>query len=195
QRMPWAEVGGRGLPDRGRGRVEAGVVERESVGPVAGLDPQLVETREGRDAGGGDPPGADRRAGRGDPAGADRGGDHVVPQQLTCAGPVSHDATSVLGWSTVRNMPMRSRARSALRAPMSMPVAARPWRTATASVVPEPANGSRTCPGRQVPCPQSDQPTVTCSAAVISAPAALLSTERLPETPLPAPRSLKSPMA
>src|SRR5690606_15166516 len=102
----------RDLPDRRLDLVDQVVVERESVGPVAGLDPQLVETWEGRDAGGGDPPGVGRWAGGGDPAGADRGGDHVVPQQLTGAGPVGHDSSSasaVAATAQVKiatNMPM-----------------------------------------------------------------------------------------
>src|SRR5690606_18747198 len=90
QQVPPVEVDERDLPDRRLDLLDEVVVKRESVGPVAGLDPQLVEAREGRDAGGGDPPGADRWAGGGDPAGADRGGDHVVPQQLTSTGPVGH---------------------------------------------------------------------------------------------------------
>src|SRR5690606_20997841 len=89
--MPPVEVDERDLPDRRLDLLDEVVVERESVGPVAGLDPQLVEPREGGHAGGGNPPGGDRWAGRGDPTGADRGGDHVVPQQL---GLVGHDSSS-----------------------------------------------------------------------------------------------------
>src|SRR5690606_10602708 len=94
QQVPPVEVDERDFPDRRLDLVDQVVVEREGVGPVAGLDPELVEAWEGGDAGGGDPPGADRWAGGGDPAGADRGGDDVVPQQLTGTGPVGHDSSS-----------------------------------------------------------------------------------------------------
>src|SRR5690606_23186705 len=104
------EVDERDLPDRRLDLVDEVVVERESVGPVAGLDPQLVETREGRDARRRDPPGADRRAGRGDPTRANRGGNHVVPQQLTGAGLVGHDSSSAATANAqvkmATNMPM-----------------------------------------------------------------------------------------
>src|SRR5690606_31945815 len=92
--VPPVEVDERDLSDRRLDLVDEVVVEREGVGPVAGLDPHLVEAREGGDAGGGDPPGGGRWAGGGDPAGGDRGGDHVVPQQLTGTGPVCHDSSS-----------------------------------------------------------------------------------------------------
>src|SRR5690606_29291205 len=111
QQVPPAEVDERQLPDRRLDLVDKVVVKRESVGPVAGLDPHLVEAREGRDAGGGDPPCGGRRAGRRDPARADRGGDHVVPQQL---GLVGHDSSSAAWRARRRRLRIRRRSFSAV---------------------------------------------------------------------------------
>src|SRR5690606_7340737 len=178
---PPVEVDDRQLPDRRLDLVDEVVVERESVGPVPRLDPHLVEAREGGDAGGGDPPGVDRRAGGGDPARADRGGDQVVPQQL---GLVGHDSSSAAWRARRRSLRIRRRSFSAV--PPQIPnlsgfsrayprhwlVTGQPAQTAFAAATASlsPRLGKNRSGSTPTQAPSSIQPVSATTSALITSP-------------------------